>query len=343
MRHGDDQALILEQAADWIVAASEPDFCPDQQKAFALWRSADDRHEMACRQLEAVWSDIPAALAGSRSPIAHNDDEQASPRRIRRFAGPILALCAVAASAAIFLLPIDLSRSVPQHFDTKVAQISRVELDDGSVATLAPETAITVELGKSERRLRLVRGEAFFEIAKDSSRPFFVSTDNSRIRVVGTSFNVENDGGRTRVAVLHGTVQIFPGLGDRKSPPLQTLTRGGLAEVVSVSDNAVELRNVQFTDNIGKFDALLTGWREGWLAYENVSLAEIVRDLNHYYKPGITLADAGIGQLRITASFKASEIAAFMSSTERLFPIDVERAPDAHLTLRSANRPRLTN
>src|SRR5690606_25765847 len=93
---------------------------------------------------------------------------------------------------------------------------SRITLSDGTTIYLNAESEISYSAGFSDsvRRLSL-RGEAFFEVAKES-RPFVVETQGTKIRVLGTSFNVnQKENGSLTVALVSGKVRINDAQGNQ--------------------------------------------------------------------------------------------------------------------------------
>src|SRR3546814_15029131 len=95
------------------------------------------------------------------------------------------------------------------HHATATGEILRVPLRDGSAVTLNSNSEIDVDFDEGIRHVRLLRGEALFDVAKDSSRPFVVEADSTRVTAVGTSFTVHRVSGRdVRVLVREGVVEL---------------------------------------------------------------------------------------------------------------------------------------
>lgn len=329
-----DRERILEQAAEWIVRAEEGDFSADDAARLAQWLESDPEHAAAYSELEALWCRIPQLPgASAKWPIAANDDADettatSSGKWYWRFTGG-LAACAVA--VAVFLLVPFGAGPNEQQIETGIAQVSQMTLDDGSVATLGPKTQITIAFTNGERRLRLEHGEAFFDVAKDPERPFLVETGRTVVRVVGTRFNVKDGQNLLQIAVIEGTVRLLDRHPVRTDALLGTLHRGDVAQVVDTAGRSqVEISRV---NDVDRFATLATGWREGWLIYEDTALTQIVEDLNRYYRPGVRLADPAIGETRITAAFKASNLTQFLDTLNGVFPVAVERTPDGSYLL----------
>lgn len=87
------------------------------------------------------------------------------------------------------------------------SQVLRLELDDHSVVTLQPNASITfpATFGKDKRAVYL-KGDAFFSVAKNPKRPFYVYNHKLKVKVLGTSFFVKGTSGQ--VAVSTGKVEV---------------------------------------------------------------------------------------------------------------------------------------
>lgn len=134
-------------------------------------------------------------------------------------------------------------------------------LPDGSRAWLNAESSITFPtvFVDSVREVR-IKGEVYFEIKKDKSRPFIVKTAEEEILVMGTSFNVnayENEGS-SKISLLEGSVKIK----DKILKPGQAYSAGKL-----------------FATNIEKDIA----WKNGYFNFNNADLPTVIKQLERWY------------------------------------------------------------
>ena len=332
----DESDRILSQAAEWTVLAQEDDFPLADARRLEQWRRAHIRHDEAYRALQAIWDDIPSMThLATLVPLAVNDDE-IQPALWGRRCSVVGGLGAVAAAAMLALVWLSPGEPLAEHYVTKIAQISKITLEDGSIATLGPGSEMDVTYSDALRKVRLARGEAFFEVARNPARPFIVETANSSVRVLGTSFNVKRYEQAVRVSVARGVVQI--GGADKKNlpPALATLHGGDSAEMIVGLRGSPTLKAVSRFADPPRSGTLNPGWTTGWLVYDDARLEDIVSDLNRYYAPGVKLADPGLGNTRVTASFKADRIKRFLSSLDNVFPVSVEERADGSIQIRSS-------
>lgn len=312
---GDTERRIKAECREWLTLLHSGDATEADRARFSAWLSADPRNRRTYEGLRLLWQDI-AALDQLRDlePIP----PRTVARRTRRFL-PLAAAAAVAGVAVAMFWPQQqsLHRSVPtaavdtQHFETGLGEVRSVPLADGSTVTLGARSQAVVSFSDDERRVRLARGEAYFDVAKDADRPFYVSAPSTAVRVVGTRFDVRVGESHVRVAVDEGVVAV----NDRR----EALTRGQRVDVLS--DGAMTA--VTQVD-----DSEVAAWRDGRLIYDGVTLSEVVADLARY-RSNVTLNSAEAGKLRVTAGLRVEQIDQFVDRLPDILPVRVTRTADA--------------
>jgi transmembrane sensor len=207
--------------------------------------------------------------------------------------------------------PATTAAVITEEYETQLGEVRAIHLSDGSTVTLGARSHIVVQLGNGERRVRLAQGEAYFDVAKDASRPFYVTAPATAVRVVGTRFDVRVAESHVRVAVDEGIVAV----NDRPA----SLTRGERVDVLP--DGA--LTGVTQVDG-----SEVAAWREGRLIYDGATLSEVVADLARY-RPNVTLNSAEAGKLRVTAGLRVEQIDQFVDRLPDILPVRVNRTSDA--------------
>ncbi|MDR2306489.1 MAG: FecR domain-containing protein [Paucimonas sp.] len=271
--------------------------------AFKRWLLQDPAHRRAYAEAEALWrlSAAPAARLAeeqhdSLRPYLAAMRRPAAPRPWRRYA---VAACLVLGLGG-------LGGWQPRHWiqDLRAdyssgAQPRQVRLADQSRLTLDADTALTVDFAHGERRVRLLRGAAYFEVSHTGA-PFLVDAKGGEVRVLGTRFEVREQDTGARVTVSSGRVAVSPGQGGapRELQSDQQLAYAdGVAGVVEAVDSAGQL-----------------AWRQGWLSYHQVPLGQVVEDLGRYYPGRILLLDGELAQRRVSGSFLLNEPLAALDS-----------------------------
>ena len=206
-------------------------------------------------------------------------------------------------------------------------------LADGSVVDLAPGSELVVRYRSHERLVALDHGEALFHVAKSPSRPFIVQAALTRVRAVGTVFNVERGDRGVSVTVVEGRVAVS------QQPVTRTASSAtdsgttalslGADEQVSISPagRATPVRKVQSETEVG--------WASGQLVFENETLADIARRFNRYNRTQIEVLDTGLAAQRISGMFRASDPASFVAFVRLVTGARVAQLDSEHITLGS--------
>jgi transmembrane sensor len=308
---------IAEAASLWFARRRLQSPGEFDETAFRAWLAADARHASAY-----------AAMAETAGAISVLPELRARKPKRAIWAAPLVGLAAAAAALLFVMGPLG---QPSERHATSVGQIETLTLPDGTIVTLGAASDLSVSFSEHERRVRLSSGEAYFEVAHDAARPFYVETGDAQIRVVGTKFNVNHGGEAVRVAVSEGVVQVRPTpyftIGTVQPVVLHAgegVTVGDLAPVVIAQDMALIPTSAIIAPD---------SWRQGRLAYAEATLSDIVADINRYYAPGVHLEDPSLGAFRLTASFRVDELDTFLAALPDAAPIIVSRSADGGVTI----------
>ena len=217
-----------------------------------------------------------------------------------------MAASAVLALGAVLFAASEFSGFGLGHkFETATAQVKDIQLDDGTLVTLGADSKIAVEFGKHERRVQLTRGEAFFEVTRDTNRLFLVMAGDTVVRVLGTKVNVHYEQQPVRVAVVEGRVEVMHADLVKVATPKQ---KPAQRQLLAAGDTAVATQAgaVVTSSHANKED--LGAWRQGRLVYVDARLKDIISDMNRYFDGEIQLANEGLGERQLTITFRADEI-----------------------------------
>ena len=303
---------VTRQAAAWFARLRADDVSSADRQAFETWLRADLEHRAAYESFERFWSGT-GRYAGE-AQIARVIKESA--RRPGRLTWAVAASLAILAVAAAWLSP-RLRDSAGVH-QTEVGELHTIALQDDSRVTLNTDTRIRVDYADSHRRVWLERGQAYFKVAKDETRPFEVRTRNGVIHALGTEFDVYEQGETVLVTLVEGKVSI---------------RQAGAADAPTPSRNdRILLPGEQATLSPGKPATVepvpAEGgivWLEGKLVFDDEPLAYAVAQANRYSTRRIVLATAPLGNLRISGVFRAGETEEFAHAISSYFPVRAQR------------------
>lgn len=326
-------------AAAWLARMDRDDWSPQSQAGLDAWLAANTAHRVAFLRLRAAWNEsgrLAALGAGDRAagppPRGHWQPafgpalRGAAPARNRgaaRSRKPARALLGIAAALVVSLLLgvawQHRDQPVETTYRTAIGDLREVRLEDGSRITLSSASAIRVRFARRERHIELDRGEAFFDVAKDRTRPFVIVAGERRVRAIGTRFAVRRGdaGAGLRVVVTHGLVQLESNPGADGNPRPSTLLPAG--SMALASGSGIVTRTGSVADAERALD-----WRNGFLDFHDTTLADAASEFNRYNSRKLVIGDPEVGALRIGGHFRWSNLDAFVRLLELGFPVQAE-------------------
>ncbi len=324
-----------EAAAYWQVRHDRGSLTPDDRAAFEHWLAASPSHGQAWQQANSLWSLFDDT--DDRHLQAMCSASLAKPARFRPGAGMIGAALA-ACGAMLFLTvtvlrepsggsaaigpatppPASVAANRPRRYQTARGEQLSVILADESVLTLDTDTAVDVLLEGVRRQVRLVRGQALFDVAKDPSRPFTVVAGDRRITALGTRFDVSISPASLKVVLVEGRVAV-----SHVRPVAAAAAPVILRPGEKLMAQPGERGEVSSTDV-----QAATMWQHGMVSLEDVTLAEAVDILNRYSTRRITIADSRVAGLRVSGVFRTGAPDGFVASIAEILPVTSRAAGD---------------
>jgi transmembrane sensor len=204
---------------------------------------------------------------------------------------------------------------------TAVGQQQIRVLRDGTRVVLNTDTRIEVNYDERARRVRLIRGEARFDVSKHPTWPFLVSADGREIRALGTSFIVRHDAIQDlSVILVEGRISVAPIFGhdEAQSQNPQILSPG---QRLIISRNHVPAVDRPELTRI-------TAWEHGRVEFDETPLGEAANEMNRYSKSHVTVANAGIARLRIGGVFHAGDSDEFVKIVTEALSLRADRSGD---------------
>lgn len=319
-------------AAAWFAKRDSGNWSQEDQQCFDEWMAADLSHRIAYIRVEAAWKKAHRLKAlgagrtdGSVPPVGewnftpvytdhersqrHASEEHHRRRRKWLAAGMLSAAMLVMTVGAVtwrhMLQPLP-------EYQTAVGGVATVPLDDGSTVMLNTDSNIRVALSPRARTIKLSRGEAYFDVAKDAERPFVVEAGNKRVMALGTKFSVWHEDDVLRVAVTEGLVRVE---GDQRGGVWPIHLRPGEIATgegnrLSIEEKPVEMIDVEYLS-----------WRNGFVVFNDTPLAEALEQINRYNHEKVIVRDPTLKELRIGGTFRATNVHAFLRLLEQGLPV----------------------
>ena len=338
-----------EAAVYWVLRHDRGNLTAADHAGFAAWLDASEANARAFGKANGAWDvfeqgeadpHLAALRQGALGP------GRAPPRRWIPVAG--VGLAASLAAAALLLpgqlgptretAPIAGEGSIAAAPDAPAAAATRfatakgerrvISLPDGTRVTLNTDPAIALAYTPGSRQVRLRRGQALFEVAKDAARPFTVEAAGRRVTALGTVFEVRLDPGRMKVVLVEGRVVVDrSSTATEQSDPAPTILKPGQALVA-------ELGVPQRVASVDVGNELL--WRDGYISLEDAPLAAAAAEMSRYTGSSIRVLDDETGRMRISGVFRTGDATRFAGLVGELLPVRVDRLPDGTVLIARA-------
>jgi transmembrane sensor len=316
---------ITEEAIAWFVRTHSDQRTLADEDRFAQWLKQDPRHAEAYTRIEKLWRAAGPEITPRVLPSEFVEVLPES-RRARQgwWITSVAAAIAVVVVGASYVVNEQRSRITSGTFATAAGAQRQLKLADGSTITLNTRSELSVDLSEHERSVRLARGEARFEVAKDASRPFIVDAGAARVRAIGTQFDVRRSDERIAVTLVEGRVEVTPTLQTIKVPEPEILMAG---QQVLYEINSGE-RRVE-TVNLERASA----WIHQQLIFDSVPLTAAVEEANRYLEQPIAIDDPTLAGIQVSGVVRAGNVDSFVGSVESSFPVQAIRRADGQVVL----------
>lgn len=310
------------RAAAWVVRSSEGPLSAADQRALDDWLASDTRNLGAWVRAQAAWIDVDRVVALDAGTASE-------PVRVsralpwRRMAMAASVLLAVGGGVAAH-------DRLTGRIATERAEVRRVALDDGSTMFLNGETVLQVRFSDDARRIVLRRGEASFQVAHDTARPFVVEAGAVSARAVGTDFSVGiAEGGDIAVTVAEGRVKVTDA---ETGPPRQLMLARDeqfVAATIGPRRTRLDPREVQRQ----------LAWRSGQLVFRGQMLETAAREVNRHADKPVVINDPSLGRAEFMGVFHVGDSRAFAGAAAAAFNGEVTETDDAFILARRQSSP----
>jgi len=210
-------------------------------------------------------------------------------------------------------------------YQTLVGERLTVPLPDGSSVTLDTNSRIQVAYTDKERGVRLLQGQALFDVAKHQQRAFRVYAGDRTVTAVGTKFNVRLDGegkaATVQVALLEGSVKVRAA----DAPRFLFASNG---EVMMTAGEVLQAETDAPVKVVTADVEKEAGWRSGVVVFASEPLESAIREMNRYTDRPIRLADARFSASRISGAYRTGDPERFAATVAELLPLEVEHTED---------------
>ena len=382
-----NKTMINQEAAQWILLLEDtPKLSKKQVEELNAWVSTSSVHKECLESMVQSWGEMDL-LSKVMLPL-----EVKSPSMIsimmRYLLMPLVAsyhiilgciqqskklfnaaiytpilLSGLVATVIFIVQPLDENNNL--ILSTNMGEHQSHTMPDGSILWLNSSTAIKVNYTETFRRIKLMTGEAHFEVAKDAKRPFEVYVNDRLVRAIGTAFSVHKLNNNIEVIVSEGVVELaviddmlvvipddvkavkvvddlnnkksekrnnIPNSLDNKPTNIKKLL-GKLSAGQRISI-PIEIENINEVVELDSSEITRSlSWRQGKLVFAGESLEDVIEEITRHTTVKIDVLDPQLKSMRIGGQFQLGETDTLFYVLESGFGIKVNKLNSRHVQL----------
>jgi transmembrane sensor len=380
-----NKIIINQEAAEWLLLLEDSTtLSKDQITELNAWISTSDIHRECLESMAKSWEEMnllsavmlpqemqkpswfSVILSSLLIPVVAllhflSSKIKASKNTFLPIIATSLLIFVLIGGGVFIVQPVNETQGLV--FTTNMGENLHHTMSDGSILWLNSNTKIQVDYSNTFRRIKLLEGEAHFEVAKDATRPFEVYADDRLVRAIGTAFSVHKRKNSIEVLVTEGTVELaiiddsllvipddYSGikitntseLTEEKNTKVDTivspanvrknlgkLTAGQLTVIPVEDDELSDVIEVD-TSEVARF----LSWKEGKIIFAGESLEEVVQEITRHTQVKIDVIDPQLKSMRIGGQFQVGETDTLFYVLESGFGISVKKLNDHHVQLR---------
>lgn len=336
---------IQEQASLWI-SRIDRGLTSQEKQELVTWGNLSEQHKASLLELATLWDDLSALneLSGL-FPLRTKEPQQRYlfAEKTRWAVAASLVLCMLfSVSWVMNTMQIQSTDGTSMTYTadakTSIGQQKPVSLPDGSVIHLNTDSRVAVEYTQSARRISLLKGEAHFDVAHDTSRPFIVEAGNNTVTAVGTAFNVQlMNNNSFELLVTEGKV-LVKDLLDAMTPTISMTPQAQPLQGKGVYMTSGE--KARFSGEQRGFSTLSLdqvqkdlAWQQGMVVFQGETLTDALKEVSRYTAVTFDIKDDVIKQRRVAGYFKTDDINGLLSALQNSFNIRHQQIGDKHFEL----------
>ena len=309
----------------------------EELRLLSAWLKSDIQHQELFRQYRETWQLVEAqkihstisidqewldlqALMHAETPAS---EEPVKIITMARNNSPLSVLQHIWKAAAVVTILMAASFLLYFYFSQPseiivTAQAENLEqlLPDGSVVSLHAGSQLTYpEKFSSGTRNVELKGEAYFKVAHDKTKPFIVASGNARVEVLGTQFNVNTltSAGDMEVVLTSGKVSVYY----KENPKENVLLLPG-----EKAELKPEQKQISKSANT---DPNYMAWKTRILVFDNETLAQVVNTLQNVYQIPVILSDPQLSGCRVTATFSNQSLQSVLQVIKETLDLQVKQ------------------
>lgn len=334
---------IQEQACLW-VSRLDRSLSDEEHVQLNAWLKESKAHKTALLEAASLWDDM-SVLNELSGLFPRNADASPRSQRVLR----TRATWSIAAAFLVMTIAVGMivDRAwfatapefvqISDKVQTGIGEQKNVVLADGSTLHLNTNSIVTVNFSEDARNIVLLRGEAHFDVAHDTSRPFSVTAGNNTVTAVGTAFNMQYvDDNAFELVVTDGKVLVKDRFNAFQSNSSlfssKPIAEEGL--LMFAGEKATVKGDVEARKNLTQNDIDDDlAWQQGMIVFKGEPLETVLAEIGRYTPVRFTITEEALRHRRVAGYFKVGDIDGLLSALKNSFNVDFEKVTDSNVQL----------
>lgn len=295
MRRMKDARHIRKEIALWVIRLNcdNPTERAQVQQEFQAWQKNHPQYlpyfeEFRDFDLEMQNLSRQQNLHGETIEQTFQAIEHEQQKVISLFNQAVFSLMAISCLGYLSFTYIPFSYYFADY-KTATSEVKNIVLDDGSMLTLAPKSAIKVDYTTGQRRIELIQGDIYVDVAKNPARPFIVHTKQADYQALGTRFIVNQYTDTSALNMLHSRVQARANLTAQAKPLI--VSEGQRIQVDAHGLGKIEVFDTQM---------FKTSWQMQQIQANELALPDLLNRLNAYHSGYMIFNEKELSQIKVT-------------------------------------------
>lgn len=317
MALSEEEVQLRKEAVAWFIRLQNKNLSQEDRHAFEAWQVQSSRHARMYRKVSAVWES--PELNAAAAVAAGSGSSWFKAKAVLSLRWPVLTVVCLVV-VVVLAGQFDVVTRWRSDYRTEAGERRTVELPDGSTATLNTQSAIVLAFDDEVRRVRLLKGEVFFNVQQDAARPFLVESEETAVRAVGTAFVVRAESSGDRVTVLDGAVEV-----DSKA---KTASPVVVTAGLQIQAEQNRLGRPQAVDA-----PTASAWLWGRLVVQGLPFALVLEELRRYHPGNIMLLNQPAGRIEVTGTYNIDDPVGALALLVKTLPLSAISLTDRLIIL----------
>ncbi|MDG1753103.1 MAG: FecR domain-containing protein [Thalassotalea sp.] len=333
---------IKQQARSWVHCLNRG-LTDSEKPQLIAWLNQNPFHHQAIYKATSVFDNTNELneLNGI-FPLEKNNRLSSFSAKSLFFMIALLGMFAILIGKSVSTFSVFTPEKSVISYQTKIGEKNNLLLADGSKVTLNTHSKIIVNYNQGHRNIDLIYGEAQFDVAKDKTRPFTVTSGSKSFTALGTVFNIQKNNeldmelivseGKVLVSDHHNSNTLASLIENESQKPdsIMIITDGEK----SIIENKTQKKTLKLSKAQAEQEL---SWQQGMLIFKGETLRQALSEVSRYTNVQFEIANDEVSNIKIAGYFKAGDINGLLESLADNFNIKYKFNATNSIQLSKAN------